>query len=368
MPISNRRGRRPRPDRREQHRTTRRSHRQPPPDVRSSAPSGDDRCVKDQERNGKGLCDSRRNSTTTADAETDESESPFLRFLLVQRSGGVGGKPNSVIRPEAGGDHSSGRPVARPLDAPYPQLKRDGPPLAAYLGLLAVGFALPARSPATRCALTAPFHPYRSRHCRDRTRRAKLERGTPAVYFLWHFPSAHAGWPLATTVPCPVRTFLPGRERGSGSFCAKHPQGRSGKMNLAPFPPERPPRPLHRWLLYRNPCADATKARIAARVPFTHATPACQDISGEHMLSSLIRDHSLPGAMHVRPDALPDESVLDPGTMLGSAAGLPVQAATAQPPPARPGRFCSISASRWHWPPGRSSPGWTRRRTTGRSS
>ncbi len=42
---------------------------------------------------------------------------------------------------------------------------RDGPPLTAYLGLLAVGFTLPRPSPAARCALTAPFHPYR-RKCR----------------------------------------------------------------------------------------------------------------------------------------------------------------------------------------------------------
>jgi hypothetical protein len=30
-----------------------------------------------------------------------------------------------------------------------------------------------------------------------------------AVYFLWHFPAGCPGWPLATTVPCPARTFLP---------------------------------------------------------------------------------------------------------------------------------------------------------------
>jgi len=30
-----------------------------------------------------------------------------------------------------------------------------------------------------------------------------------AVYFLRHFPWARARWPLAITVPCPVRTFLP---------------------------------------------------------------------------------------------------------------------------------------------------------------
>ncbi len=43
-------------------------------------------------------------------------------------------------------------------------IHRDGPSLAAYLGLLAVGFTLPRPSPATRCALTAPFHPYQTQN------------------------------------------------------------------------------------------------------------------------------------------------------------------------------------------------------------
>ena len=64
------------------------------------------------------------------------------------------------------------------------------------LVLQVVGFTLPAPSPAPRCALTAPFH-----HC-------LFPWGTSAVYFLWHFPAGRPGWPLATTVPCPARTFL----------------------------------------------------------------------------------------------------------------------------------------------------------------
>jgi len=57
--------------------------------------------------------------------------------------------------------------VAHRLEHPTRSLEpcmqdwRGGPPLAAYLGLLAVGFTLPRPSPAERCALTAPFHPYR---------------------------------------------------------------------------------------------------------------------------------------------------------------------------------------------------------------
>ena len=38
------------------------------------------------------------------------------------------------------------------------------------MGLLAVGFALPRMSPSARCALTAPFHPYRLRGGRRRGR------------------------------------------------------------------------------------------------------------------------------------------------------------------------------------------------------
>src|SRR3954452_6194319 len=30
----------------------------------------------------------------------------------------------------------------------------------------------------------------------------------PAVCFLWHFPAGRPGLPLATTLPCGVRTFL----------------------------------------------------------------------------------------------------------------------------------------------------------------
>src|ERR1700679_3328781 len=40
-----------------------------------------------------------------------------------------------------------------------------------YLVLLQVGFTLPPALPSARCALTAPFHPYRSQHA---TRRGGL--------------------------------------------------------------------------------------------------------------------------------------------------------------------------------------------------
>ena len=64
-----------------------------------------------------------------------------------------------------------------------------------YSLLLRVGLAVPPVSPRARCALTAPFHP-----CRERT---------PAVCFLWRCPASRLGWPLASTLPCGARTFLP---------------------------------------------------------------------------------------------------------------------------------------------------------------
>ncbi len=76
----------------------------------------------------------------------------------------VGRKPNSVPpagRPAKGDDHFSSRDDCSPGPATYPEAS-DGPPSTLpYLVLLRVGFTLPWVSPPKRCALTAPFHPYR---------------------------------------------------------------------------------------------------------------------------------------------------------------------------------------------------------------
>ena len=78
-----------------------------------------------------------------------------------------------------------------------PTREQCGPHLTfPYLALLRTGFTLPWLLPATRCALTAPFHPYLPEQ---------------AVYFLWHFPSAHAAQVLPGALPCGARTFLPFR-------------------------------------------------------------------------------------------------------------------------------------------------------------
>ena len=73
-------------------------------------------------------------------------------------------KPGSV--PGRPGDgHSSGTPVAGRLVRPTRTAARKpaGPKACRpYLVLLPVGFAVPSALPSTRCALTAPFHPYPS--------------------------------------------------------------------------------------------------------------------------------------------------------------------------------------------------------------
>ena len=92
------------------------------------------------------------------------------RPLAGPRSLHVSCKPNSVPG-DSGGDHLSGLTVADELERPTRDAvesfdsSRTSSPGAisggvAYLVLHAVGFAMPPLSPAERCALTAPFHPY----------------------------------------------------------------------------------------------------------------------------------------------------------------------------------------------------------------
>ncbi len=64
------------------------------------------------------------------------------------------------------------------------------PPL---FGLAAGGVCLAGRLPGRRCALAAPFHPYRQ---------------APAVSFLLHFPWGRPRRALPGTLPYAVRTFL----------------------------------------------------------------------------------------------------------------------------------------------------------------
>jgi len=58
-------------------------------------------------------------------------------------------------------DHSSGTSVTGRLAQPTRTASRKQLMHHPYLALLLVGLAVPLPLPAARCALTAPFHPYR---------------------------------------------------------------------------------------------------------------------------------------------------------------------------------------------------------------
>ena len=45
-----------------------------------------------------------------------------------------------------------------------------------------------------------------------------------AVWFLWHFPAGHPGLPLATTLPCGVRTFLDAGRTRAATARSTHPR------------------------------------------------------------------------------------------------------------------------------------------------
>ena len=101
-----------------------------------------------------------------------------------------------LFPPPAGDDHSSGTAVADGLEhatRPCPIWEAADHRRPDFVGtrdclrLHPVGFAVPRLSPAGRCALTAPFHPYR-------------RRSTPeAVCFLWHFPWPRDRGPVGVT-------------------------------------------------------------------------------------------------------------------------------------------------------------------------
>ena len=105
-------------------------------------------------------------------AKVENARRPISRVL----------SPPSDRRPAAEDGHSSGTPVtgrlARPtrMAAWKPACSQcaSGHP---YLVLLPVGFAVPPPLPGARCALAAPFRPYRHPF-----------PGRPAEYFLWHCP------------------------------------------------------------------------------------------------------------------------------------------------------------------------------------
>ena len=162
---------------------------------------------------------------------------------ILYRRGFTGKRPVADL---GGGDHSSRPAVARRLEHPTRSLgmvcvesettplrsqfgssalaiHRDGPPLAAYLGLLAVGFTLPRPSPVARCALTAPFHPYRRKRRKIETR---LFRRFLVSTFAWRclfcgtFPRLAPGWRYQP--PHPVQFGLSSRRLSLRAIAFAH--------------------------------------------------------------------------------------------------------------------------------------------------
>src|SRR5262245_27371936 len=98
-------------------------------------------------------------------------------------------------------------------------------PRRPYSVLLPVGFAMPSLLPRTRCALTAPFHPYLLSPCGKRRRFAFC--GTvPGVTPAGRYPA-----------PCfhEARTFLPARLRKTRGGAAIRPADAGNKGRPA-FP------------------------------------------------------------------------------------------------------------------------------------
>ena len=110
-------------------------------------------------------------------------------------------KPGSVPRvPKgAGDDHSSRAPVARRLKRPTRRHRAGSPDRASLFGLAPGGVC---RAPGV-AARAGELLPHRF------TLTAGPQRGPEAVYSLWHFPWGRPPWPLASTLPCGARTFLP---------------------------------------------------------------------------------------------------------------------------------------------------------------
>jgi len=115
------------------------------------------------------------------------------------------------------GDHSSSPTIARGVQRPTRGSWRDGQPLPSYLVLLRVGFTMPPVSPPGRCALTLiPGDP--GPHLFTLTAPDRPKAPARRYIFCGTFrtrgvPPDESGIPLgpsplASTLPCGVRTFL----------------------------------------------------------------------------------------------------------------------------------------------------------------
>ena len=101
-----------------------------------------------------------------------------------------------------------------------------------YMVLLRMGFTMPVLLPARRCALTAPFHPYR--HIRFRH---------PAVCFLWHFPWVAP--PGVTRHPDPVEPGLSSPFAEAKAAAIRSSDKTDYTLAMLAWSSERPTPPAH---------------------------------------------------------------------------------------------------------------------------
>jgi hypothetical protein len=118
--------------------------------------------------------------------------------------------------------------------AAYPQARTGHPRAPAraitsrrgpFLALLRVGFTEPSRSPGMLVGSYSTVSPLPGRL-------------GPAVCFLWHCPAGHPGLPLATTLPCGVRTFLGGGHGGPHDAAARPTRPSSVSLRRPGHSPE----------------------------------------------------------------------------------------------------------------------------------
>ena len=123
----------------------------------------------------------------------------------------------------AGGGHLSGPTVAGRFERPtrdFPEGRvgstrgRSGPGHCPIFGLAGGGVCLAGPVAGTAVSSYLTFSPLPDRSLRTR----------PAVSFLWHFPWGCPRWTLSTTVPCPVRTFLPVEQAASAALPPRLPR------------------------------------------------------------------------------------------------------------------------------------------------
>ena len=129
-------------------------------------------------------------------------------------------KPSSVLAFQASGEHSSRALVAQNLSSERTRERRAGSPFprreCSSIGSCS-RWGLPCR----------PSRPGRGALLPHRFTLAVFFK--TAVYFLWHFPADRSDWPLASTLPCGARTFLPS---ASPAPTGVHPS-HSGSTHIA---------------------------------------------------------------------------------------------------------------------------------------